>query len=329
MKPLVSVIVPAYNAEKYIEKTLASIFAQSFTDYEVIVVDDGSTDQTPVMLKAFEDRITYIRQENSGGPSSPRNKGILAAKGKYIALFDSDDIMFENKLENEVEILEKHPEVSLVFSNFIFIKEGKPALYSMFERQGVRQIVEGIPKTRLGSTTYCFSRPVYDEILENNFIGTSTVVVRKADIIEAGFFDESLVGIEDRDMWLRLSKIGKIFAFDTEVLSCYRLLEGSLSRQTRNIVSRLDFYHRLLKCKLSNKNKKIVRNRLGEIYLQYALVLRNQKKFLAAIKQNMKSLFYIRCSDKQKSAIGLIKIIILMFFPNLSDAFAKNRLQKI
>ena len=218
---------------------------------------------------------------------------------------------------------------SSTFSNFIFIKEGKPALYSMFERQGVRQIVEGIPKTRLGSTTYCFSRPVYDEILENNFIGTSTVVVRKADIIEAGFFDESLVGIEDRDMWLRLSKIGKIFAFDTEVLGCYRLLEGSLSRQTRNIVSRLDFYHRLLKCELSNKNKKIVRNRLGEIYLQYALVLRNQKKFLAAIKQNMKSLFYIRCSDKQKSAIGLIKIIILMFFPNLSDAFAKNRLQKI
>jgi len=324
MKPLVSVVVPVYNAEKYIEKTLAGIFAQSFTDYEVIVVDDGSTDQTPVLLDAFKDKIIYIRQENSGGPASPRNKGILAAKGDYIALFDSDDLMFEKKLENDVQVLENNPDICLVFSNFTLLEGESPSLYSWFEKDNVKQVINSISKIQLGATTYRFLRPIYDEILQNNFIGTSTVVVRKTDIIEAGLFDESLVGIEDRDMWLRLSKAGKIFVFNTEVLSYYRYIEGSISRQTRNLVSRLDFYHRLLKVERNHKNNKIVRNRLGEIYLQYALVLRNQKKFLVAIQQNIRSFFYAGYSDKHKPAIAIIKIIMLMFFPKLSDALAKN-----
>ena len=324
MAPFVSIVVPVYNAEKYIERTLASIFAQSFTNYEVIVVDDGSTDQTPVLLDAFKDKIIYIRQENSGGPASPRNKGIMAANGQYIALFDSDDLMFEKKLENDVQILENNPDICLVFSNFILLEGESPSLYSWFEKQNVKLIIDRTPKIQLGSTTYCFSRPIYDEILENNFIGTSTVVVRKTDIIETGLFDESLVGIEDRDMWLRLSKADKIFAFNTEVLSYYRFIEGSMSRQTRNLVSRLDFYHRLLKGELSHKNNKVVRNRLGEIYLQYALVLRNKKNFLTAIAQNIKSLHFINYSNKHKSAIELIKIVILVFLPKLSDSLNKD-----
>ena len=321
MPPLLSIIVPVYNAEKYIEKTLESIFAQSFKDYEIIVVDDGSTDNTPAILNYFKDNITYIRQKNSGGPASPRNNGIFAAKGKYIALFDSDDIMFEKKLEKDIQILENNPDVSLLFSNFTLLQNETPSLYSWFEKDNVKQLINSIPAIQLEATTYRFLRPIYDEILQNNFIGTSTVVIKKSDIVDTGLFDESLIGIEDRDMWLRLSKAGKIFAFNTEVLSYYRFLEGSISRQTKNIISRLNFYNKLLKENLSRKNRKIVNNRLGEIYLQYALTLRNQKKFLPAISQNIKSLFLFKYSNKHKPVIASIKIIILIFLPKLSDAF--------
>jgi len=320
MNPLVSVIIPVYNAEKYIKKTLESVLVQSFKDYEVIVVDDGSTDHTPAILDPFKDKITYIRQENSGGPASPRNSGILAAKGKYIALFDSDDIMFEKKLEKDIQILKNNPDVSLLFSNFILLENEVPRSYSWFEKENVKKIINTIPRVQTGATSYCFTRPVYDEILQNNFIGTSTVVVKKSDIVDTGLFDESLIVIEDRDMWLRLSKAGKIFAFNTEVLSYYRFLEGSISRQTKNIISRLNFYNRLLKNNPKRKNKKIIKNRLGEIYLQYGLSLRNQKNFLAAISQNIKSLQFINYSNKHKSIIALIKIIILMFLPKLSDS---------
>jgi len=324
MPPTVSVIIPVYNAEKYIEKTLESIFNQSFTDYEIIVIDDGSTDNTPNILKRHTHKITYIRQENSGGPSSPRNRGIKLAKGKYIALFDSDDLMLEDKLQRQITILDKHPEVSLVFSNFIILREDEPQQQSMFEREPVKGIINSIPKKEIGGNAYRFEKLIYDEILQNNFIGTSTVVFRRKDIFEIGLFDESLIGIEDRDMWLRFSKAGKIFAYTTDILSCYRYIGNSLSRQRKNLISRIDFYHRLLRDDLNSKNHKIIKNRIGELYWQYGFTLRNQKDFIPAISRNFNSLFFINIRQKHKPLIEIAKIVMLMFMLQLRDSLNKK-----
>lgn len=324
MPPTISVIIPVYNAEKFIEKTLESIFNQSFTDFEIIVIDDGSTDNTPDILKPYRNKITCIRQENSGGPSSPRNRGINIAKGKYIALFDSDDLMFEGKLQRQVTILDENPEVSLVFSNFITLREDEPQQHSMFETEPVKEIINSIPQKKIGGNAYRFEKPIYDEILQNNFIGTSTVVFRKKDILEIGLFDTSLIGIEDRDMWLRFGKAGKIFAYTTDVLSYYRYIENSLSRQTKNLVSQIDFYHRLLRNDLNGRNYKIIKNRIGHLCLSYGYILRNRRVFLPAIFQNVKSLFYLKTDRKYEALLAISKIIIFRVSPRLSGSLSKK-----
>jgi glycosyltransferase involved in cell wall biosynthesis len=325
VKPLVSIVIPVYNAEKYIEKTLESVFNQSFTDYEIIVVDDGSTDNTPNILKKYGDKITYIRQRNSGGPSSPRNKAIKNAQGEYIALFDSDDLMFKDKIQTDVNILKNNPDISLVFSNFIVLEDEKPWSFSWFEKENVKEIMASIPKKKIGPKVYRFERPIYKEILQNNFIGTSTVVLRKKDILEVGLFDKSLFGVEDRDMWLKFSKSGKIFAMNADASSYYRLLNNSLSRQTKHLISRIDFYSRLLKDNLGVENKRIVRNRIGELYLQYGFSLRNKKKFVPAIFQNLKSFYFIDTIHKFMPIIAIAKILILTVAPNLSKSLSKKK----
>jgi glycosyltransferase involved in cell wall biosynthesis len=324
MPPTVSVIIPVYNAENYIDNTLRSIFNQSFEDYEIIVIDDGSTDNTSNILKNYSDKIIYIHQENSGGPSSPRNRGIKISRGKYIAIFDSDDLMFKDKLKRDVKILDNNTDVSLVFSNFIVLENDKPWPLSWFEKENVKEIMAYIPKKKIDFNTYRFERPIYREILKNNFIGTSTVVLRKNDIIDVGLFDESLVGAEDRDVWLRFCEAGKNFAYTTDALSYYRLIKTSLSRQTKNTASRIDFYSRLLRNNLEVENRRIVKNRIGELYLQYGFALRNQKKFVPAILQNLKSLYYIDTIHKFKALIAIVKILILTFAPNMSKSLSKE-----
>ena len=102
MPPKVSVIIPAYNAAPYLAETLASVFAQSYPDYEIIVVDDGSTDDTLAVLEQFADRITLIRKPN-GGPASARNAGLRQARGELLAFLDGDDLWLPDKLAAQVE----------------------------------------------------------------------------------------------------------------------------------------------------------------------------------------------------------------------------------
>jgi glycosyltransferase involved in cell wall biosynthesis len=122
--PKASIVIPAYNAGAYIIKTLDSIVSQSLEDFECLVIDDGSTDNTAELVAAYHDaRIRLIRQANSGGPASPRNQGVNQAKGEYIFMFDSDDIMLPDKLRVTVGALDAHPDVDIVFTNFQSIND--------------------------------------------------------------------------------------------------------------------------------------------------------------------------------------------------------------
>ena len=110
--PLISVIIPAYNAQDFIQKALDSVLAQSYSHYEVLIVNDGSTDNTEALVKTYHDpRVKLISQSN-GGLSNARNTGIKNAKGNYLAFLDADDYWIAEKLEKQIEILRRHPEVS-------------------------------------------------------------------------------------------------------------------------------------------------------------------------------------------------------------------------
>src|SRR5436309_855641 len=114
---LVSVVIPTFNSADYLVQAIQSVLAQTYQDFEILVVDDASTDHTEEAIQPFADRVIYLRQER-GGPSVARNRGILQAKGELIAFLDADDLWRPNKLARQVEYLNQHPEACLVYTDF-------------------------------------------------------------------------------------------------------------------------------------------------------------------------------------------------------------------
>jgi glycosyltransferase involved in cell wall biosynthesis len=304
--PLVSVVIAAYNAEKYIQQTIDSILAQTFCDYEIIVVDDGSTDATKEILACYGERIRYCYLQNSGGPAKPRNVGIRMSRAKYIALFDHDDVMVPDKLKKQVACLEKHPEVSLVFSDFLFW-DGNAAKGTMLERESTKKLFERILRQSDG-TALLFKRPIYDELLRGNFIGTSTIVVRREDILGLGGFDESLVGIDDLDLYLKLSHQGKLFACIQEQLNYYRVFEQSLTYGLKTSLSQLQFWERMLRTEPKSENRKIARIFLFRTSFSIGYWCSKRAQWLDAACYYFKSLQYSSWNNWWRSVSALLTL---------------------
>ncbi len=210
--PHVSVIIPAYNQAQYLAQAVQSVFEQSYSDYEIIVVDDGSTDNTPATAARFGDKIRYIRQENRG-LAGARNTGIRAAKGNLIGLLDSDDQWQPAFLQTMVSLAEAHPQAAVYYSGAQCMDAGgKP-----------------LPQV-LGTTAAPVDTPqaMYHTLLRANFIIPSATVLRRAAIDKAGLFDRQLRSCEDWDLWLRLLPDYE-FAGTPEPLICYRIHGSSLS----------------------------------------------------------------------------------------------------
>ena len=213
-KPKVSVIVPAYNVSKYIPEALASLEKQTFSDFEVLVVDDGSTDDTAAVVQKFCQRDTRFNllQKPNGGLSSARNYGIRHAKGEYIALLDGDDIYHRDKIATHVARLYDKPDVGVVYSASQTIRDdGKPTFISL----------SGKP---------VHSNPLL-ALLCKNFVGHgSNAVFRRCLIDEVGGFDENLRSWEDVDLWLRIAAMQKWRFFrEKRVLCYYRVRPSGLS----------------------------------------------------------------------------------------------------
>jgi hypothetical protein len=201
--PRVSVVIPAYNREKFVAQTVDSVLAQTYPDFEVIVVDDGSTDNTRAVLAHYGARIKYIYQENRG-QAAARNKGLLASQGKYLLFLDSDDLIPPDKLELQVTLLEARPEFGLVYSGRQFINQAGEILGEVRpNKQG--QLLKDMLLRRLNLGT------------------TGVVVVRRECFEKAGLFDESLRRGDDTDMWCRIAKAGYAFGCVQQPLIQYRI----------------------------------------------------------------------------------------------------------
>jgi len=204
--PKVSTVIPAYNSAKYVCQAVESVLAQIYQDYEVIVVDDGSTDDTRQRLMAYEGRIRYICQDNAER-SAARNNGIRQSTGEYIAFLDADDLWLPRKLQAQVAFLERNPDVGLVYSYARVIDadgKNKPFLKGDFPEQGV-------------STAH-----VFHHLMLGNFIPCPTVVVRRACLDVVGLFDESFCYVEDWELWLRVALRYPV-GFISEPLACHRV----------------------------------------------------------------------------------------------------------
>lgn len=223
-KPLVSVIVPTYNCAAYIGEALSSVFEQTYSTYEIIVVDDGSTDHTEKVLAPYVDKIQYLYQNNRG-VSAARNAGIARARGEFVALLDADDVWFPRKLELQVQALKEHPEAGLVFTDFQDFDASGVTRNSRFNTwRGFRAWFD---QHRLGDSKLAWGA-MYEELLRANWIHTSSVLLRKAALEEVRLFDEAFAAGEDYDLWLRIAKLYPVVCVN-RVLSGYRFRPQSLS----------------------------------------------------------------------------------------------------
>ena len=209
--PTVSVVIPVYNQAQYLTSAIQSVLAQTYRDFEIIVVDDGSTDDTPYVAQQSGDAIRYIRQENQG-QAAARNAGIRQAQGEYIALLDSDDQWLPTYLETMLSLAAQHPDAAAYYCCARCID------------------ATGHELPQLAGAQLVPSAAMYQTLLRANFLIPSTMIIRQSAMITAGLFDQSqaIVGCEDWDLWLRLAQ-EQTFVGTATCLVHYRLHGNSCS----------------------------------------------------------------------------------------------------
>jgi len=213
--PKVSIIIPSYNYARFIKETLESVFSQTYKDFEVILVDDGSTDNTLTITKRYLPKIRYIRHPVNLGFAPAMNTGIREAKGKYLNFLSADDKLLPTFLEKEVAVLEKYPKVGLVFSPVMFMdKKG--------DEIGKQKIKNG----------YINKEDGYQGLLTGNFVNLVTALVRSDTVMKVGFFNSKLRQNPDWDMWIRIAKKSHI-AYVPEYLAVYRQHDLNLTAEVK------------------------------------------------------------------------------------------------
>ena len=235
--PAISVVIPSWNAAATLPETLASILSQDHPDFEVIVVDDGSTDDTPEVLASwsakYDGQLRCERIPNSGGPARPRNVGVGLARNPLVALFDSDDLMEPGKLSAQAAVFAAHPQAQLCFTDFMVIDEQGGVLQNSMldDYQAFREHLQSVDGNddHLPPAALFAGSPLHHALIHANFIGTSSVVARRDLLGHEGGFDEQLNNGDDIDMWLKLARSGSVFAFLDVIGHRYRKTAGGIS----------------------------------------------------------------------------------------------------
>lgn len=220
--PLVSVVIPAYNCENTVRETLESVLQQTYKNIEIIVVNDGSTDHSLDVISQYSGNVTIINKEN-GGVAGARNLGIKAAKGEFISFCDADDIWNSEKIEDQINYLNAHPQVDMVYCYWHVWQSNSTGSYDIpvsfgFSRKKSQQIDSEL------------SGWIYHKLLLDCECLTSTVIMRRNLFNKIGYFDTSLKSGEDYDLWLRASRVTEIHKLK-EVYVLYRAWPHSITRK--------------------------------------------------------------------------------------------------
>lgn len=299
--PKVSVIIPTHNRAELLKKAVKSVLDQTYTDFEILVSDDGSTDDTPQVVEGFSDkRIRSIRYSNSIGVAVVRNNALINSSGEYIAFLDDDDEWLPSKLEKQASLLEGTPhEMGAVYTG----------VKSIDAKLGGLVIIK-TPKYR-GN--------ILQHLLLNNFITTSSILVKKHCFDEVGLFDTEYMSASDNDMWIR---IAQKFEFDyvKEPLVNYYNTEISISRNDKKLIKGLE---RLISKyqKQYNANSRAYSNqqfKLGIVYCNSGNMKEGRRAIIKAIQMNpydIRLYYNLVISTFGTNAFKRIKEIRTKYFP--------------
>jgi len=283
--PLVSIIIPAYNAERFIKRVLESALAQTYKNIEIIVIDDGSTDKTAEIVKNYKDpRIIYLYQKNQGqGPA--RNNGIKKSQGEYITFLDADDYYFPEKVEKQVRFLENHPEYQAVYCNALHFYSDNPTVF--FKKKG-----------------NFHSGDIFKDLLESSYINPNTIMVYRKVLDKAGLFNENRYYPEDWELWLKISRAGFKFGYLDEdlvkveirpdsntTMAIQWILKNNALKMFENIFSSMSQKERVL-----YKTEEILRKMRLKLAVAYLVGGRKKdffKTFVSLYKYPFKILAYL------------------------------------
>ncbi|MDX2031911.1 MAG: glycosyltransferase family A protein [Blastocatellia bacterium] len=294
--PRISIIIPAYNTSQYIGEALDSVFAQSFTDYEVIVINDGSPD-TPELervLEPYQPRIRYLKKEN-GGLASARNAGLRVSRGEIIVMLDSDDYWLPDYLEKQVASLTSAPDVAVSYTNAMLFGDSPLAgkdFMTLFPSEG--------------DVTFA-------SMLEEKVHVMGTCMVKREVIFDMGLYDETLRASEDFDLWLRVAHKGWKIVYLREPLFMYRRRAGCLSEDQaffwKNVGKVFDKIERTME--LAPRERRVFEERRRFMRARLALYEGKQAFFAGDTKTAISSLTeannYIK-SPKLSVAVGVLRV---------------------
>jgi len=217
----ISVVIPTYNRPALLRNSINSVLSQTYRDFELIVIDDCSSDNTPGVLEDFRDeRLKVIRNSSNKGIAAVRNIGVTSSQGKYIAFLDDDDEWLPDKLEKQLKIMENGPEsLGCVYSGRLTIGP-----------DGREVVSTSIPRYR---------NKVLNELLLENFITTSTVLIKISCFDKAGIFDEEIPYGEDYDMWIRIAEDFE-YDFAPEPLTKYRVHPSSITGNYTKVINGIE-----------------------------------------------------------------------------------------
>jgi glycosyltransferase involved in cell wall biosynthesis len=246
---MVSVVIPTYNSGAFLREAIQSVLSQTYVDFEVVVVDDGSTDNTESVVHSFGDQVRYVKQQNQGAGAA-RNQGIKRSQGEYVAFLDADDLWLPGKLREQIPLLDRDPELGLVYSDWAVVPE-----------QG--EVQPSYLRNQPAAAGY-----VFDELVQCGFILTSGAIVRRSCLDDVGSFDETLSIAQDYDLWLRICYRWKIALVD-KPLVIKRNRDGNLSSNlTKTAVERIVLFEKALKefPDMPPRSRRLVRHQVALNY---------------------------------------------------------------
>tara|TARA_Y100000741_G_C18243163_1_gene554429 strand:- start:725 stop:1624 length:900 start_codon:yes stop_codon:yes gene_type:complete len=273
-KPFFSIVVTTYNSENFIKRALSSIFSQTYQNFEIIIVDNSSTDNTKKIIQDFsQDKIRFFEVKNDGVIGYSRNKGINHSNADWIAFLDSDDTWEPKKLDIVKQVIEKNPNIILACHNewHIFNNSKKELQHGPYERDMYKKLV-----------------------FDGNCLSTSAVTLRRDIAIKVKGFSErkDFITTEDYEFWIRLSKEGKFFFID-EILGSWYAYKGSESSKINihaNALLSVMEYHLNLWQQIHKKDAKKIKMRKSKVYLSIALMYLKDQAFKNAARFAKKSI---------------------------------------